>query len=202
MDRSALMRVFGVVFFTTALGGLIFQATTFALPKVFDERLAELAGSATAVGGYAFVVFSIAAFAQLVVGYLVDRHSVRLVFAWVAAAQAIFFVVMLRLDGVAALLVSIAFMLVVFGQIPINDVLVGRAARSEWRARAYALRYIVTFSVSATAVPLIAWLHGGGGFEALFLVLAAAAGAIFAAVLFLPGTSAIVAGRPAPAGAD
>jgi hypothetical protein len=34
------------------------------------ERLAEMAPGATIVGFYTFLVFSVAAFAQLVVGYL------------------------------------------------------------------------------------------------------------------------------------
>ena len=66
----------------------------------------------------------------------------------------------------------------------------GRAAHSEWRSRAYALRYVITFSVMASAVPLIAWLHGKTGFHGLFLLLAAAAALIFCAVLLLPGESA------------
>lgn len=190
LSRDVLLRVFGIILFTTALGGLVFQSTTFALPKIFDERLAELAGSATMVGLYAFTVFSVAAMAQLVVGYLVDAFSLRTVFAVVAASQAIFFFAMTHLTGVAALLVATGFMLAVFGQIPINDVLVGRIARSEWRSRAYALRYIVTFTVMATAVPLIAWLHGTWGFSVLFRLLAAAAFAIFLAVLLLPRVAA------------
>ncbi|MFQ5853776.1 MAG: MFS transporter, partial [Candidatus Binatia bacterium] len=153
---------------------------------VFDERLDELAVSATLVGWYAFVVFAIAAFGQLVVGYLVDHYSVRLVFALVAALQAVFFAVMRGLMGWSALAVSIAFMLVVFGQIPINDVLIGRITRSEWRSRVYAFRYIVTLSVAASSVPLIAWIHARWGFDRLFIVLSAAAACIFASVLILP----------------
>jgi len=186
ITRQVLLKVFAIIFFTTAIGGLIFQSTTFALPKIFAERLTEIAGSATLVGWYAFLVFSLAALAQLVIGYLVDRHSVRTVFATVALLQAIFFYLMTHLDGVIALLVSIAFMFVVFGQIPINDVLVGRMARSEWRSRAYALRYVVTFSVMASAVPFIGWIHANWGFARLFSVLAFAALMIFAAALLLP----------------
>ena len=85
-----------------------------------------------------------------------------------------------------ALYIAIAFMLVVFGQIPINDVLVGRITRSEWRSRVYAFRYIVTFTVSSTAVPLIAWIHSDWGFSTLFVVLAIAAAIILACVLLLP----------------
>ena len=96
------------------------------------------------------------------------------------------FGIMLNLTGMPALIVAVAFMLVVFGQIPINDVLIGRIAKSEWRSRAYSARYIISFAVMATTVPAISALHGNGGFYALFAVMAILAGLIFCAVLFLP----------------
>ena len=191
LDRRILIRVFAVIFISTGIGGLVFQSTTFSLPKIFDERLGDLAVSATMIGWYAFVVFTIAAFAQIVVGWLVDRHSIRLVFGFVAGLQMAFFAIMPNLTGMAALIVAIAFMLVVFGQIPINDVLVGRMTRPVYRSRVFALRYIVTFSVSATAIPVIAWIHSGWGFYALFMVLSVAAAVILAAVLTLPRTQAV-----------
>ncbi|MEE9335610.1 MAG: MFS transporter [Granulosicoccaceae bacterium] len=185
-SRRTLFRIFGIILFTTAIGGLIFQSTTFALPRVIEERLTDFADTATLVGWYTFMVFSLAAFAQLIVGYLVDNYSVRVVFACVALLQAVFFALMIQLNGIVALVVAIAFMLAVFGQIPINDVLVGRMVRSEWRSRAYGLRYVVTFSVMASAVPFIAWVHSSWGFATLFGILSAAALLIFAAVLLLP----------------
>ncbi len=191
IDKRTLVRVFTIIFFTTALGGLIFRSTTFALPKVFDERLGDLATNATAVGSWAFMVFAVAAFAQLVVGYLVDHYSVRTVFAFVAGLQAVFFTAMVQRSGIAALIVSVAFMLVVFGQIPINDVLVGRMSKSTWRSRAYAFRYIVTFTVSSTAVPLIAWIHSTWGFHVMFSVISGLAACTFMAVLMLPRTGVI-----------
>ncbi|NQU69631.1 MAG: MFS transporter [Rhodospirillales bacterium] len=197
VDRRILIRVFAVIFISTGLGGLVYQSTTFSLPKIFDERLGDLAGSATMIGWYAFLVFAIAAFAQIVVGWLVDRHSIRLVFGFVAGLQILFFAIMPNLTGAAALIVATAFMLVVFGQIPINDVLVGRMTRSEWRSRMFAARYIVTFSVSATAIPVIAWVHGRWGFPVLFMVLAFAAAIILAAVLTLPRTQAVTGVAPA-----
>jgi MFS family permease len=189
MPRNTLIRIFAVIFFTAAVGGIIFQSTTFSLPKVLDERLADLAGNATQVGLYTFLVFSVAAFAQLVVGHLVDNYSVRTVFAWVAILQAVLFAIMIPLTGIAALIVAIAFMLVVFGEIPINDVLVGRVARSEWRSRAYAVTYIIGFTVSALTIPLIAWIHGSWSFGVLFAILSISALLIFIAVLFLPRAS-------------
>jgi MFS family permease len=186
IDRHLLGRVFAVVFFSTAIGGLIFQSTTFTLPKMFDERLADLALSAEAVGRYAFAVFAFAAVGQLVVGYLLDRYSVRTVFSLVALLQAVFFGVMPGLSGLSVLVVASAFMLVVFGQIPINDVLISRATQNEWRSRVYAFKYIVTFSVSASSLPLIAWIHSRWGFDSLFGLLSVAAGLIFVSTLLLP----------------
>ena len=106
---------------------------------------------------------------------------------------------MYQLTGLAALVVAVGFMLVVFGQIPINDVLIGRITKSEWRSRVYSLRYIVTFSVSASTLPLIAWIHGSWGFDRLFVVMAAAAAGILAAVLLLPRRGAFIERAAAPA---
>jgi MFS family permease len=190
-DRRILGRVFAIIFLSTAIVGFIFQSTTFALPKVFEERLGDLGLSATLVGWYAFIVFATAAFGQLIVGFFVDRFSIRIVFMIVAALQAIFFAVMPGLTGWSALFIALVFMLVVFGQIPINDVLVSRITQSEWRSRVYALRYIVTFSVMASSIPIIAWIHARWGFDILFTALSAAAAGIFLSVIMLPRAIAI-----------
>jgi len=190
VPRTVLVKIFAVIFFSTAVGGLVFQSTTFSLPKVFDERLGELALTATSVGSFAFVVFALASVGQLIVGFLLDRISLKLVFLVVAGIQALFFALMVGATGSVALAVGAVFMLAVFGQIPINDVLVGRITRSEWRSRVFGLRYIVTFSVSASAVPLIAWIYGFWGFDTLFWVLTAAALAILIAVSLLPAAAA------------
>ncbi|RME98469.1 MAG: MFS transporter, partial [Alphaproteobacteria bacterium] len=181
-----LVRIFTIIMLTTALGGIAFQSTTFALPKVFDERLSGLAISATLVGWYAFLVFAVAAIAQLVVGYMLDRYPARNVFIAVAGLQALFFGLMPGLNDWAALGVAVAFMLAVFGQIPINDVLVGRLTASAWRSRVFACRYIVTFSALAASIPMIGWLHATYGFDALFELLTGVALAILALVILLP----------------
>ena len=186
LGRNLLIRIFAIVFFSTAVGSLVFQSTTFSLPKIFDERLGDLAISATLVGWYAFVVFAIASMGQLVVGYLLDRFSIKAIFVGVAIFQVVFFLAMIGRVGSTALLIAIAFMLVVFGQIPINDVLVGRVTKTEWRSRAYGLRYVIGFTVMASAVPMVAWIYARWSFDALFVVLAAAGATILIAVMMLP----------------
>ena len=185
-DRATVIRVLLIVFTTSSLGGLVFQSTTFTLPKVFDEQLGDLAVSAFDVGWFAFLVLAVAAVGQLIVGYLVDRLPVRRIFMIVAVLQVSLFAIMPGLTGWQALVVAIAFMFAVFGQIPINDVLIGRVTHSAWRSRVYALRYMINFSIIASSVPLIAWIYSGWGFDTLFVLLAITASGILIAASLLP----------------
>ena len=197
--KAAFWRLTAVVFFTTAVSSLIFQSTTFALPKVFDERLGGIAGSATLIGWLAFVVFAVASMAQLVVGSLLDKLGPRTVFLGVAAIQVVFFTVMPGLQDWTALAVALGFMLGAFGQIPINDYMIGKMAKSELRATVYGIRYVVSFSVLAAALPFIAYIHGAYGFDTLFRVLAATAFVIFLSVTLLPRQIAEPTAMPARA---
>jgi len=199
--RALLIRISAIVFLTTAVSSIIFQSTTFALPKVFDERLQGLAAQAadtldritpgdtdvaTLIGATAFLTFAVASLAQVVVGSSLDRYGPRNVFIAVAVLQIIFFSTMPGLRDGEALAVSLGFMLGAFGQIPINDYMIGRMASGAYRARIYGVRYVVSFTVLAVALPLIGIVHETWGFDTLFWILAASAGVILAAVVCLP----------------
>lgn len=200
--RSLLMRISAIVFCTTAISSIIFQSTTFALPKMFDERLQGLAERlttsdgwsflagegdvATMIGSLAFIVFAIASLAQLIVGSMLDRYGPRNVFMVVAAIQIVFFSAMPGLTDGWALAVALGFMLGAFGQIPINDFMIGKMASGPARARIYGVRYVVSFTALAASLPFIAFIYDGWGFDTLFLVLAGAAVVILIAVSNLP----------------
>ena len=185
-SRSALVRLTAIIFFTTAISSLVFQSTTFALPKVFAERLNGIAGSATLVGWLAFVVFAVASGAQIVVGKLLDTLGPRTVFMGAAILQLVFFALMPGLTDWAALAVALGFMLGAFGQSPINDYMIGRMAKSELRASIYGVRYVISFLVLGAALPMIGWVHGRWGFDTLFMLLSIVAAVIFGAVSLLP----------------
>lgn len=186
LDRSVLLRMSAIIFFTAAVSSLIFQSTTFALPKILDERLQSILGSATQLGWVAFLVFSISSLAQLVTGASLDRYGPRNVFIVAALVQTIFFGLMPGLFGWPALIVAFCFMLGAFGQVPINDYLIGRMAKSELRAQVYGARYVLSFSVMSLSMPFIAWVYANWGFDRLFVILAACAAAILLAVTMLP----------------
>ena len=203
VNQTALfMRVSLIVFLTTAVSSIIFQATTFALPKIFDERLQGLSSEvvgwlrdhglggradvATTVGVFAFAVFAIASMAQLVVGSLLDRIGARPVFMGAAVIQLVFFALMAGSREGWALVLALGFMLGAFGQIPINDFMIGKMASGGARARVYGIRYVISFTALAAALPLISLVYQRWGFDTLFYVLSAAAAVIFVLVSFLP----------------
>ena len=184
--KATLMRMSVIIFVTTAVSSLIFQSTTFALPKVFDERLGGIAPTATALGWMAFAVFAIASIGQLIVGRYLDRVGPRIVFLVTAALQLVFFALMPGLKDWPALLCALAFMLAAFGAIPINDYMIGKMAQGEFRARVYGVRYVLSFSVFAAALPLISFIYATWGFDTLFRVLALSAAIILLAAWQLP----------------
>lgn len=201
--KAILMRISVIVFLTTAVSSVIFQSTTFALPKIFDERLQGLAASmaqwlsasgvpaakgdiATVLGAFTFLVFAVASLAQLVVGSMLDKWGPRVVFLIAATIQIVFFSLMPGLHDGLALAAALGFMLGAFGQIPINDFMIGKMASGEARARVYGVRYVVSFTALAAALPLIGFVYDNFGFDVLFKLMAVSAAIIFIAVACLP----------------
>lgn len=186
LGHNALLRILIFLLLSSAVGGLLFQSLTFALPKIFDERLGDLAVSATAVGGYAFLVFTVASFTQLLVGYGLDLFSVKRIIAVIALLQVVLFIAMQNATEAAAVTIGLLLMMSVFGQIPINDVLVGQVTTPGWRSRAYAVRNICSFLAAPVSIGFIGWIHQGWGFSLLFQLLAVAAGLTFISSIILP----------------
>jgi MFS family permease len=187
VDARTMARIFGILLIATACGGVIFNSTTVAMPKVFDERLRALTDTNLGVGALVAFVYTVAAFAQVLMGGLIDRFEMRRLMASVALVQIPLLALAATLDGWPMLIVVLCMMMAVFGQIPLNDAIVGKYCADEYRARVLAVRYVVSLGVAAVAVPLISLLHGTpGGFRNVFLVLAGLAAAMLLASLFFP----------------
>ncbi len=205
IDGRTMARIFTVLLVATACGGIIFNSTTVSMPKVFDERLRALTQTNFGIGALVAVVYTVAAFAQVAMGALIDRVELKRLMIGVALAQIPLLALAANLEGWAMLGAAVLMMLAVFGQIPLNDAIVGKYCADEFRARVLAVRYVVSLGVAAVAVPLIAVLHATeGGFANVFLVLALLAAGMLAASLAFPGRDALLASRaraeqPAPA---
>ena len=189
-----LLRVVVVIGVATLLTGLTFQTTTIALPKLFDDGLAGIADGALGVGALVSLVIAVAAFAQIGVGWLIDRYPAKPVWIAVLFAQAPLIAAAGVLAGHGLIVVALAMMMVVVGEIPIQDALVTRYTAENWRARIFGIKFLLGLGASAVAAPLVAGLHGvSGGFLWLFVGLGCSAALVGVIAFWLPGS---VAGAP------
>lgn len=176
IPRSEMIAVFGVLMFSTAVGSFIFSATTIVMPKLFEERLVELTSTVSGVGLLVFFVYALAAFAQILIGSLVDRHSLSRIFLPLVLFQVPLLLLTGLVGGVATLLAALPMMFMIFGMVPVNEVMVARYTPPELRTRVYSVRYTLSFAAVAAAVPTVSYLHNTyGGFTELFVLLAALA---------------------------
>ena len=183
---AVLVRAFSVLALVTLSGALIFNAVTISLPKFFDERFPQLAGSELGIGLLVSAVYVLGAMSQLFVGRVIDRQPLKVAFLPLAVFQAPLLLLSAYASGWLTVAAAAGLMFVAFGQVTINDGMVAKYASSAWRARVYAVRYLLGFGMSASAVPLVAFMHDHGGFRPLFQLLAGFGALLFLGALFFP----------------
>jgi MFS family permease len=177
--------------------GVIFNASSVALPKLFEEGLTMMRSSTLGVGGLVSVVIAIAAFAQVGVGYLIDKFPIKPIWITIMLLQAPFLVLAGMTQNVVMVAVSLVMMILILGEVPIQDALIARYARESWRSRAYAVKFLLALSTAPLAVPIIALLHGAtGNFSLLFIMMGGFAVAVAVVALWLPAPRS--GGEPAP----
>src|SRR5690349_203200 len=115
IDARMMARIFAIMLIATACGGVIFSSTTYSMPKVFDERLHDLTQTNLGIGALVAAVYTIAAFAQVVMGALIDRFELRRLLIAVAIAQIPMLWLAANLQGWAMLGIALLMMLAVFG---------------------------------------------------------------------------------------
>jgi MFS family permease len=171
-------------------GGMTFNITTIALPKIIDERAGASLPLAL-IGSLATLVFAFGALTQLLMGRLVDRFTLPTIFVGLSILQPLGLGLAALTRGIPMLAGLVLAMAAIYGQVVVNDAMVARYVPAQYRARAFSIRYFLGFTTSGLAVPLIALLHGMSGFT---LVLSAAA--TFGAVIFLCSLGFILAAQP------
>jgi MFS family permease len=191
-----LLAVFAVAI---VAGGMTFNVTTIALPKVLDERLG-LPLPLALTGSLATLVFVFGALTQLLMGRLVDRFSLPAIFVGLAVFQPLGLGVAALSTGVPLLAGLILAMAAIYGQVVINDAMVARYVPPRLRAKAFSVRYFLGFTASGLAVPLIAFMHAYGGFPAVLGAAAAFGVMVFGcAAGFLAAASASSGREQVPA---
>lgn len=185
----------------SSAGGFVFGAMTFIIPRLFEVHMTGVTVDIAVTGALAAVVYAVAAFAQLIVGRLVDKHPVKPILIGVAIGQAILiFVMSAQVDYLlfGAALIAMAF---VFGQIPITDAVLSRYVPDAWRAKVLSVKFMLNLGVGALSLMTARTiLAGGSGFEMVVLVLGMGACCIVLGAFLLPAKAGVdVAPAAAPA---
>ena len=171
----------------SSAGGFVFGALIFIIPRLFEVRMTGVSVDIAVTGALAACVYAVAAFSQLIVGRLVDRHPVKPILFVVAVCQVVLvFFMSMQTDYMlfAAALLAMAF---VFGQIPITDAVLSRYVPDVWRAKVLSVKFLLNLGVGALSlITARTILADGGGFETVVLVLAIGACFIVLGAMLLP----------------
>ena len=184
--KADMWRVIVALLIVVVAISTTFNAVTVALPKLFAERLSDLTRSPALLGVIAAGVYVFGAMTQYTIGKLLDRHSLKAVSLPLSFVLAPFLYFAATLSNLPLILVSIGIVMGAFGQVAVNDAVVGKYTSEEWRSRAYAVRYFVGFTAAGASVGLVAWLYQQGGFVTMLHAFAGLCLLVIAAAIILP----------------
>jgi predicted MFS family arabinose efflux permease len=193
LPRGLAIRTFVVMVASATTGSLLFNFTTNGNAQMMAERLDGLVSDPAALGMLLALLYGVASLAQLVVGQLVDRVAVKPLFMAILGLQILFFALAAQSSGWAWYVLAIACMVMVFGAIPFNDVMVARYIDDSLRSRVSGTRIAISFGISSLAVAALGPAVKAAGFTQLWLVMSGIAVVSLAIVAWLPGEKVLKA---------
>ncbi|MFO1298282.1 MAG: MFS transporter [Rubrivivax sp.] len=196
-----LARVFAVMTAASASGGLLFNLTTNGNSQLLAERMRGVVEDPATLGTLLAAVYALASLAQLVVGRLIDRMSLKRLYLTIALSQAPLLLLAAQAQGWWLYAALLGVMILVFGAIPFTDAMIVRYVDDRMRSRVTGMRLSVSIGISSLAVWLLGPAVKAAGFSTLLLVLAGVALLTSAIVSWLPGDGAVARAREAAAAA-
>jgi len=193
LPRGLAIRTFVVMVASATTGSLLFNFTTNGNAQMMAERLDGLVSDPAALGMLLALLYGVASLAQLVVGQLVDRVAIKPLFITVLTLQILFFALAAQSSGWAWYVLAIACMVMVFGAIPFNDVMVARYIDDSLRSRVSGTRIAISFGISSLAVAALGPAVKAAGFTQLWLLMSGIAVVSLAIVAWLPGEKVLKA---------
>jgi MFS family permease len=184
--KRALAHIFAVVTAASISGSLLFNFTTNGNGELLRERLAGVVDDPAALGVLLAAAYVVGAFTQVMVGLLLDRVPLKLLYVGIVAVQAPLFLFAANAQGWSLYALMFAFMIFVFGAIPFTDALIVRYVDDRLRSRVSGMRFAVAFGVSSLAVWLLGPIVKAHGFRSLLLLMSAIALVTLCVVLLLP----------------
>ncbi|MDC1381893.1 MFS transporter [Candidatus Puniceispirillum sp.] len=180
-------RALAALALSTASGGFIFGAVTFVVPRYFEVSMTNLSTSIAITGLLASLVYAVASFSQIAIGWLIDRYSPKNVLLTMAVGQVIFIYLAAQFNDLALFVAMLLAMCFVFGQIPITDTILARYVPDAWRAKVFSVKFMLNLSIGASVLPVCGLiLQNGYTMATLFTLMSVIAILIVVAAIILP----------------
>jgi MFS family permease len=187
LPPALMARVLLVMTLAAISSSLIFNFTTNGNGQLLTERFRGVIEDPATLGMLLAAVYTVASFAQLVVGKLIDRYPLKWVYLPIVAAQVPLFMLASPASGWALYAAMLGSMIFVFGAIPFVDAMIVQYVDDRMRSRVAGIRLAVSFGVSSLAVYLLGPTVKAAGFSTLLVVMAAISSFTTLFVAFLPG---------------
>jgi len=200
LPQAVIVRAFFVMTMAAITGALLFNFTTNGNGQLMAERLRGIVDNPVTLGALLALVYTVASFAQLVVGKLLDRFPLKRIWFPMAAANVPLFILAAQATGWPLYALLLGIMVLVFGAIPFIDALIVQYVDDRMRSRVAGMRLAVSFGVSSLAVYLLGPTVKAAGFTTLLLIMGGLAALTAIFVALLPGRlGASTQAEPAPA---
>jgi hypothetical protein len=138
------------------------------------------------LGALLALIYTVASFAQIVVGRLIDTMPFKPLQLWLSVAQIPFLIIAAHTQDWWLFAALLGVMVFVFGSIPFTDAMIVRYVDDRLRSRVAGMRLTVAFGISSLAVWVLGPLVKSIGFSASLWILAGIATIKAAIVLLLP----------------
>jgi MFS family permease len=186
LTPAMLVRAFTVMTAAAAASSLIFNFTTNGNSQLLSEGFRGVIEDPALLGAMLALVYTVASFAQIVVGRLIDSMPFKPLQLWMSVAQIPLLIFAAHTQDWWLFLSLLAVMVFIFGSIPFTDAMIVRYVDDRLRSRVAGMRLTVAFGISSLAVWLLGPMVKGIGFTAALWVMAGIAAIRSAIVLLLP----------------
>jgi MFS family permease len=184
LSPAMLVRAFAVMTAAAATSSILFNFTTNGNSQLLSESFRGVIEDPAVLGALLALIYTVASFAQVVVGRLIDVMPFKPLQLWMSVAQVPLLIFAAYMQDWWMFVALMAVMIFVFGSIPFTDAMIVRYVDDRLRSRIAGMRLTVAFGISSLAVWALGPMVKSVGFGTALLIMAGIA-AIKAAIVFL-----------------
>lgn len=184
--RGSVARLMAVMTLAAISASFVFNFTTNGNAQLLQERFRGIVEDPATLGAMLAAVYAVAAFAQVIVGRLIDRFPIKQLYLCVVFVQIPLFALAAFAQGWTLWVLQLLFMAFTFGAIPFTDAMIVRYVDDRMRSRVSGMRIAISFGISSVAVYLLGPVVKAAGFGAVLITLACISACSLAFVAMLP----------------